>query len=49
MDLHYRKELQKRYVLSLAFHGAEPQESRSEMSGTICNVVLKDDGEDQLD
>jgi len=46
LDLNYRKELQKSYILSIVLYGGEPSESRSEMSGTICNVLLKDDGGD---
>ena len=44
------KELMKSYIWTIALYGAEnvyTSESRSEIPGTILNVVPEKDGEDQ--
>jgi len=52
LDLELRKKLVKCYIWSIALYGAETWTlravSRSETPGKFCNVVLEEDGKDQL-
>ena len=48
----FKKKQVKCYIWSITLYGAEiwtPSESRSETPGKFRNVLLKKDGEDQLD
>jgi len=47
--LELRKKLVKCYVWSIALYSAETSGSRLEKPGKFCNVVLEEDGKDQLD
>jgi hypothetical protein len=52
LDLNLRKKLVKCHIWSTALYGAETwtaSESRSEIPGKFCNVVLEKNGEDRLD
>jgi hypothetical protein len=49
IGLDLRKKLVKHYHTFLLWRNLDTSESRLEIPGKFCNVVLEKDGEDQLD